>query len=727
VATGDWDAIVMTHSTFELLPMSAGFTGDFIKDTIREIEMAVRMCSADSRSNRIVKQLERMKKTWKIRLERLENQERKDDFLCWEALGVDWLAYDEAHSAKNLFRHTKMARIAGLPLSNSQRAFDLYLKTRHTMNLYRGEHRGVVLATATPVANSMAEVHTFQRFLQPNTLRSLGLEQFDAWAATFGETVTALEIAPDGSGYRLNTRFARFINVPDLMTVFCDVSDIRTREMLKLPVPILKGDRPRTVTCKPSEQLRAFVRSLVKRAERLKTERVDPREDNMLMIASEGRLAALDMRLINSRQAADPNGKVAQCAREVHNIWQETASLKRAQLVFCDLSTPRSGMAFSVYQALREQLIELGLPAEQIAFIHDAETDSQKARLFRQVREGKVRVLLGSTPKMGVGTNVQRRLVALHELDCPWRPCDVEQREGRILRQGNECAEVEIIRYVTEGSFDAYSWQTVLTKAKFIAQVMSGDKGIRSVEDVELATLTYAEVKALASGNPKIIEKAGVDAEIAKYASLLSVWRNQLYANESEVASLPMRIESNERLLAALESDAERAHAVLGSDQVVNVHGRTYRGREEIGEVLRATVRSARASISRSARDEVIGTVGAFDLCVFIGRAEDEVHLFVRGASSHECRPCQTGPALHAALVETIREISPHRDDCAQRLASMRSKLEGLTAELRRPFEHEDRLAALIARQRELEAELDLGKDEVGSNAVEDVPEQIAA
>ena len=447
----------------------------------------------------------------------------------------------------------------------------------------------------------------------------------------------------------------------------------------------------------------------------------------MLMIASEGRLAALDMRLINSRQPADPGGKVAQCAREVHNIWQETASLKRAQLVFCDLSTPKSGMAFSVYQALREELIERGLPAEQIAFIHDAETDSQKARLFRQVREGKVRVLLGSTPKMGVGTNVQRRLVALHELDCPWRPCDVEQREGRILRQGNECAEVEIIRYVTEGSFDAYSWQTVLTKAKFIAQVMSGDKGIRSVEDVELATLTYAEVKALASGNPKIIEKAGVDAEIAKYASLLSVWRNQRYANESEVAGLPMRIESNERLLAGLAADAERAHAVLGTDLVVNVHGRTYRGREEIGEVLRATVRSARASISRSARDEVIGTVGAFELCVFIGRAEDEVHLFVRGASSHECRPCQTVPALHAGLIETIREIAPHRDDCAQRLARMRSKLEGLAAELQRPFEHEDRLAALIARQRELEAELDLGKDEVGSNAVEDVPEQIAA
>jgi N12 class adenine-specific DNA methylase len=727
VATGDWDAIVMTHSTFELLPMSAGFTADFIKDTIREIEMAVRMCSADSRSNRIVKQLERMKKTWKIRLERLENQERKDDFLCWEALGVDWLAYDEAHSAKNLFRHTKMARIAGLPLSNSQRAFDLYLKTRYTMNLYRGEHRGVVLATATPVANSMAEVHTFQRYLQPNTLRSLGLEQFDAWAATFGETVTALEIAPDGSGYRLNTRFARFINVPDLMTVFCDVSDIRTREMLKLPVPALKGDKPRTVTCKPSETLRAFVRSLVKRAERLKTERVDPREDNMLMIANEGRLAALDMRLINSRQPADPGGKVAQCAREVHDIWQQTAGLKRAQLVFCDLSTPTSGMAFSVYQALRDELIERGLPAEQIAFIHDAETDSQKARLFRQVREGKVRVLLGSTPKMGVGTNVQRRLVALHELDCPWRPCDVEQREGRILRQGNECAEVEIIRYVTEGSFDAYSWQTVLTKAKFIAQVMSGDKGIRSVEDVELATLTYAEVKALASGNPKIIEKAGVDAEIARYASLLSVWRNQHYANESEVAALPMRIESNQRLLSALEADATQAQALLATDLVVDIHRRSYRGREAIGEALRAVVRSARAAISRSARDEVVGTIGNFDLGVFIGRVEDEVHLFVRGSSSHECRACQTGPALHAALIDAIQGIAPHRDDCAQRLARMRAKLDGLAAELQRPFEHEQRLASLVVRQRELDAELDLGKDEVGSDAVEDVPEKMAA
>jgi len=383
-----------------------------------------------------------------------------------------------------------------------------------------------VLATATPVANSMAEIHTFQRYLQPNTLRALGLEQFDAWAATFGETVTALELAPDGSGYRLNTRFARFINVPDLMAVFCDVSDVRTREMLNLPVPTLKSGKPRTVSCRPSSALKSLVKTLVERAERLKTQRVDPRVDNMLKITNDGRKAALDMRLINPLGSQDPEGKVARCAQEVHRIWAETADHRRAQLVFCDLSTPKADAQFSVYDAARETLVRLGIPEGEIAFVHDAETDTQKARLFKKVRDGVVRVLFGSTPRMGVGTNVQDRLVALHELDCPWRPCDVEQREGRILRQGNRCDEVEIIRYVTEGSFDAYSWQTVLTKAKFIAQVMSGDKGLRSVEDVELATLSYAEVKALASGNPKVIEKAGVDAEVARYSSLLSVWRN---------------------------------------------------------------------------------------------------------------------------------------------------------------------------------------------------------
>lgn len=728
IATGDWDAIVMTHSTFELLGMSVAYTTRHIKAIIHDLEMAVRMSRSDDRSNRIVKQLERMKKAWKVRLDRLANEKKRDDFLSWESLGIDWVLYDEAHLAKNLWRHTKMARIAGLPLANSQRAFDLYLKTRHTMSLYRGQHRGVVLSTATPVANSMAEIHTFQRYLQPNTLEALGLEQFDAWAATFGETVTALEIAPDGSGYRLNTRFARFINVPDLMGVFCELADIRTREMLNLPVPDLRGHKPRTVTCRPSSALKAYVQSLVRRAERLRSDRIDPRVDNMLSITNDGRKAALDMRLVDATALADPEGKVVKCAHEVHEIWQRTAGSKCAQLVFCDLSTPKGGREFSVYEDLRDHLVERGLPADEIAFIHDAETDAQKARLFRRVREGSVRVLLGSTQKMGIGTNVQKRLVALHELDCPWRPCDVEQREGRILRQGNDCEEVEIVRYVAEGSFDAYSWQTVLTKAKFIAQVMSGDKGLRSIEDVELATLSYAEVKALASGNPKVIEKAGVDADIARYSSLFMVWRNQRYANESEVAHLPMRIESSAKLLRALTTDADTAASLLkAGDLVATVHGRTHRGLESLGDALRTVIRMARASVSARSTEELLGAVGSFELWVFIGREFDDVHLYLKGEAIHDCRSCQTGPALYQALRDTILAMSDRRLETERKLASTARRLDELREELGKPFEHEERLTALLGRQRALAAELDLDKDEAGTQGLEASEESLAA
>jgi N12 class adenine-specific DNA methylase len=728
IATGNWDAIVMTHSTFELISLSVEYTKRFIKSIIFDLEMAVRASKSDDRSNRIVKQLERMKKTWKVRLERLENQKKKDDFLTWESLGIDSVCYDEAHYGKNLFRHTKMARIAGLPLANSQRAFDLYLKTRYTMSLYGGQHRGVVLATATPVANSMAEIHTFQRYLQPDRLEELGLEQFDAWAATFGETVTALEIAPDGSGYRLNTRFARFINVPDLMTIFGEVADIRTSEMLKLPVPRLKGEKPRTVTCPASASLKEFVASLVKRAEKLKTSKVDPRHDNMLKITNDGRKAALDMRMVDPFAACDPEGKVNACAGEVERIWRSTASFKGAQLVFCDLSTPKDGKEFSVYEDLRDALIYRGLPAEEIAFIHDADTDAQKAVLFRKLREGKVRLALASTSKMGVGTNVQKRLVALHELDCPWRPCDVEQREGRILRQGNECDEVEIIRYVTAGSFDAYSWQTCQTKAKFITQVMSGDKGLRSVEDVELATLSYAEVKALASGNPKVIEKAGVDAEIAKYASLFSVWRDQRYRNESDVAHLPFSIESSEALEVALAADWKEASTVLSQgDLTATVHGKRCVGSEELGHALRTVIMTARSSVLRHLSEERVGNVGDFDLYVHCSSRPDETHLYLKRKAAHDCSPYQTGPALFSSLLATLREIEERLAATRHRLKTYRDRLVALQEELAKPFEHEDRLTTLLGRQRELAKELDLDKDEAGTEVVEATEESLAA
>ncbi|EWS56831.1 DEAD/DEAH box helicase family protein [Methylibium sp. T29] len=547
IATGDWDAVVITHSSFERIKVSPQFTEKFIKDIIMEIEMAVRAERSNDRGNRIVKQLEAMKKNWAVRLEKLLADKKKDDLLTWEQLGIDCLFVDEAHLHKNLYRFTKMTRVAGLPMSNSERAFDLYLKTRYTMQVHADSkgpaQRGVVFSTATPVANTMAEIHTMMRYLQPRRLEELGLQQFDAWAATFGENVTALEIAPDGSGYRMHTRFARFINVPELMAVFGEVADIRTAEMLNLPVPKLRGGKPRIVACPASKALKAFVQTLVQRAEAIRSGHVKPQDDNMLAITTDGRKAALDFRLVAPQTGFDENGKVAACLREVLAIRERSAAFRGAQLVFCDMSSPKQGHVFSVYDDLRARLVEAGVPEKEIAFVHDAETDTQKATLFKAVREGRVRVLLGSTAKMGIGTNVQTRLCALHHLDAPWRPCDVEQREGRILRQGNECEDVEIFRYVTEGSFDSYMWQTLETKARFIAQVMKGDKGIRSLEDVELAALSYAEVKALASGNPLVIEKAGVDAEVARLSTLFSVWRNQRYANESEVSRLPMMIE----------------------------------------------------------------------------------------------------------------------------------------------------------------------------------------
>jgi hypothetical protein len=566
IATGDWDAVVITHSSFERIRMSPRFSERFIKEIIHEIEMAVRAEKSNDRSNRIVKQLEAMKKNWAVRLEKLSADQKKDDLLSWELLGIDALFVDEAHLHKNLYRFTKMTRVAGLPLTSSERAFDLFLKTRYTMQLHGHAQRGVVFATATPVANTMAEIHTMMRYLQPNRLEELGLQQFDAWAATFGESVTALEIAPDGSGYRMHTRFARFINVPELMAVFGEVADIRTAEMLDLPVPKLRGGKPRIVACPASPSLKAFVQTLVQRAEAIRNGDVKPNEDNMLAITTDGRKAALDFRLVAPLARFDENGKVAACVREVHAIWQRTAEFRGAQLVFCDLSSPKGGKSFSVYDDLRDRLIGAGIPEKEIAFVHDAETDVQKATLFKAVREGRVRVLLGSTAKMGVGTNVQTRLTALHHLDAPWRPCDVEQREGRILRQGNECEEVEVFRYVTEGSFDSYMWQTLETKARFIAQVMKGDQGIRSLEDVELAALSYAEVKALASGNPLVIEKAGVDAEVAKLSTLFSVWRNQRYAND---ASTARRLDELREELGKPFEHEERLTALLGRQRAL--------------------------------------------------------------------------------------------------------------------------------------------------------------
>ncbi len=641
--------------------------------------------------------------------------------MTWELLGVDGLFVDEAHLHKNLYRFTKMTRVAGLPLTSSERAFDLYLKTRYTMQLQGHAQRGVVFATATPVANTMAEIHTMMRYLQPNRLEELGLQQFDAWAATFGESVTALEIAPDGSGYRMHTRFARFINVPELMAVFGEVADIRTAEMLNLPVPRLLGGKPRVVACPASKALKAFVQTLVQRAEAIRSGHVKPQDDNMLAITTDGRKAALDFRLVAESARFDQGGKVAACVCEVLGVWHRTAEFRGAQLVFCDLSSPKGGKAFSVYDDLRERLIDAGIPETEIAFIHDAETDAQKATLFKAVRDGRIRVLLGSTAKMGIGTNVQTRLVALHHLDAPWRPCDVEQREGRILRQGNECDEVEVFRYVTEQSFDSYSWQTLETKARFIAQVMKGDKGIRSLEDVELAALSYAEVKALASGNPMVIEKAGVDAEVAKFSTLFSVWRNQRYANESEVGRLPMMIEALEKKIALYVEDVARVEPQTMQDISAQLTGRCVAGPDAVGDALRGLVKAAKEEVRSGSRmiERTVGCFGGFELGILAARGEDTPNLYLSGRCMYNAEPYQTGPALVAGVMAALESVPKHHTDAVAQLELRRKRLEDIRLELARPFEHENRLMELLVRQRELLKQLDLDKDEAGSAKVD--------
>ena len=725
IATGDWDAVVITHSSFERIKVSPQFTERFIKDIIMEIEMAVRAERSNDRGNRIVKQLEAMKKNWAVRLEKLLADKKKDDLLTWEQLGIDCLFVDEAHLHKNLYRFTKMTRVAGLPMSNSERAFDLYLKTRYTMQVHADSkgpaQRGVVFSTATPVANTMAEIHTMMRYLQPRRLEELGLQQFDAWAATFGESVTALEIAPDGSGYRMHTRFARFINVPELMAVFGEVADIRTAEMLKLPVPRLRGEKPRIVACPASTALKAFVQTLVQRAEAIRSGDVKPQDDNMLAITTDGRKAALDFRLVTPQARFDENGKVAACLREVLAIRERSTAFRGAQLVFCDMSSPKGGHAFSVYDDLHARLIEAGVPEKEIAFVHDAESDTQKATLFKAVREGRVRVLLGSTAKMGIGTNVQTRLCALHHLDAPWRPCDVEQREGRILRQGNECEDVEIFRYVTEGSFDSYMWQTLETKARFIAQVMKGDKGIRSLEDVELAALSYAEVKALASGNPLVIEKAGVDAEVARLSTLFSVWRNQRYANESEVSRLPMMIEAQQRKVALYTQDVARIEPQTLQGICLEVGGRKIADPDAVGEALRGLIKATRDELRAGGREieQIVGRFGGFELGVQATRGEEVPNLYLSGACLYQATPYQTGPALVAALVDLLGSIPKQHAAGEAQLQVRRKRLDDIRLELQRPFEHEGRLLDLMARQRELLKRLDLDKDEAGSSTVD--------
>jgi N12 class adenine-specific DNA methylase len=698
IATGDWDGVLITHSSFERIKLSDGVLKSYIEDQIAEIESAI-MSEQNDRGNKIVKELEKAKKIWKVKLAKLSAKEKKDDVLCFEDLGIDWLFVDEAHYFKNLFRHTKMTNVAGLPNSNSERAFDMFVKTRQIMQKHDGK-AGVVFATGTPVANSMAEMWVMQKFLQPKTLEALQIASFDTWAGNFGESVTALELAPDGSGYRMQTRFARFVNLPELMTVFSEIADIKTAEMLNLPVPKSVKE---TISIKASQELKCYVETLVDRAERVRSGQVRPSEDNMLSVTNDGRKAALDMRLVSPVSLEE--GKSSFCAQKVYSVWQETSKVKGTQLVFCDLSTPKEDGTFNVYQDLRQKLVEMGIPGAEIAFIHSYDSDAAKAELFKSVRDGVIRVLIGSTNKMGVGTNVQTRLAALHHLDAPWRPADIEQREGRIIRQGNLNEEVRIYRYVTEGSFDAYLWQTLETKARFIAQVMMGDSGMRCVEDVELAALSYAEVKALASGNPLVLEKAGVDTEVAKLAILKSKWDSQQWSNKAELARMPMMIEGVSTRVEKIKMDCAHVAKLKGlSDHLeVEVDGVKSWKLDQAAEII------TKKMLQIGARQEKeVGLIGGFSIEVAYDGPDRGWSATLVGAADYEIGSVRGGMNLLNKCQRELEDLGRHLDAAKTRLENLIRRQSDLEKSVNQPFDKLDRLQELRKRQEQIDLELGL-------------------
>jgi N12 class adenine-specific DNA methylase len=715
IATGNWDAVIVTHSGFERIPLSHETQEKFFREQLEDLEKIQRE-NAEPENRRMVKELEKAKKRLEAKLEDLAAAHKKDNTLTFEELGVDRLFVDEAHYFKNLFYVSKMTRIAGLPQTASERAFDMYLKVRHVQSVNNGG--GVVFATGTPIANSMAEMFTMQRYLQPQSLQKHNLHHFDGWAATFGEPVTAMELSPDGAGYRLNTRFARFVNVPELMQIFRQTADVQTAAMLNLPRPKLEGEKPAIRSAPASEELKEFVGSLAERAEKLRTSRVDPRVDNMLKITTEGRKAALDLRLMKPGLPDDPQSKVNLAVEKIHQIWDSTKEGRLTQLVFCDLSTP-SDKGVSVYRDMADKLQQLGVPDNEIAFIQDYDADAAKLALFRDVRAGKIRLLFGSTQKMGSGTNVQERLIALHHLDAPWRPADVEQREGRILRQGNKNPSVQIYRYVTEGSFDAYMWQTLETKAKFIAQVMSGDMTVRRLEDMDSAALTYAEVKAIASGNPLVIEKAQVDAELIRLTRLRHAHAEEQYRIRTNLRYARDEVEKWTERLANLREDLKLRQDTSGDKFRISVDKQTLDNRGVAGELV---LRRAEKIKLRLGEDVRLGTFAGYDL--FLRSSYNEsTELVIRGLNSYGIRITDTA-------LGTIRSLEAMTQGFEERAARLESDIKDsqkrageLETKVGATFEKEERYHALVKRQTEIEDKLDLTKNQAPAQVEEASPE----
>jgi len=708
IATGTFDAVIMSHKSFEALPVAPATFQQFVQQQIDSLEAAITDVEAQAGDTRsIVKSLERAKKRLEAKILDRMNREKKDDGVTFEELGVDTLCVDEADAFKNLGFVTKMQRIAGLPNTESNRALDMFMKTREVAE--RGGR--LVFATGTPVSNTMAEMYTMMRYLAPEVLEKAGVAHFDAWAANFGEAVTALELAPDGSGYRMHTRFAKFVNLPELLSMFRSFADIQTADMLNLPRPAIATGKAKPMVSPASPQLKACVEGLVQRAQRIRSGGVDPRVDNMLNVTTDGRKAALDMRLVDATVTVDEETKLNKAAAAITKIWNASHTHRLTQLVFCDLSAPNRER-FNAYDELKALLTASGIPDQEIRYIHEADSDAKKQALFDSVNTGQVRILFGSTEKMGAGTNVQRRLFALHHIDAPWRPRDIEQREGRILRQGNGCPQVHIYRYVTEGSFDAYMWQTLQTKAEFISQVISGRTSVREAEDLATTALSYAEMKAIASGNEAVKQKVEIDAEVRKLDMLRAAHVNQQFDIGRKVRDLPGQLATAKQYQAALVQDVQRRNRHATKAFTIAIAGREYTGevaRKNAGEALKRVALEALWD-----KDREVHQVGSYKgFAIQLERNGTLVLLSLRGEHTYEARlntenPLGTILSIEAALRSLDRRAQEEQADIARK----EKALAEYRAQLGRPFEQEERLRELLKQQADINRSLNLDKSD---------------
>ena len=707
IATGDYDAVIIGHSQFEKIPMSIERQRAILEQQLEELTDGIMDLKRNRGENFSIKQLEKSKKSVKQKLEKLNDQSRKDDVVTFEELGVDRLFIDESHYYKNLYLYTKMRNVGGIAQTEAQKSSDLFMKCRYLDELTGG--RGTVFATGTPISNSMVELYTIQRYLQYNTLVKNNLQHFDSWASTFGETVTAVELTPEGTGYRAKTRFAKFYNLPELMAMFKEVADIKTADMLELPVP---DAHFHNVAVKPSEMQKEMVASLAERAEKVRGGGVDSSVDNMLKITNDGRKLALDQRMLNDMLPDFEGSKINACVDNIYRIWEETADKKSAQLVFCDLSTPKNDGTFSVYNDIRKKLIERGVPESEVRFIHEADTDVKKKELFQKTRKGEVRVLLGSTQKMGAGTNVQDRLIALHDVDCPWRPSDLEQRSGRIIRQGNSNPDVDIYRYVTEQTFDAYLYQLVEGKQKFASQIMTSKSPVRSAEDIDETALSYAEIKMLATGNPYIKEKMDLDIQVQKLKLLKSNFLSERYALEDKIIKYyPQRITALENRIEGLKQDVETAkqHPKPTDDRFVGmeVKGVFYSEKADAGKAIIETCKQMNSP------DPIpLGKYRGFETELLFNTAERNYEVRLKGATS---RNVPLGDDAHGNIIRLDNGIERFAESLSlaeNDLENTKNQLETAKKEVQKPFIQEEELKTKLARLDELNILLNMDKRE---------------